>query len=308
MFAENGGTGRSRTGLLRRDKALIPLPSSSVPKCAASGHGDAIGSSRYLLLHKMVCADGLEPPTSATRSACAYFGRALSLSYAHIKWWGLLVMLQLPTSSIIDGRSFTDSLLDQSPAPQSLALRCCLRYFHCAMWETSIAFWIGREMNIVSDESWINRGKPEVHRIPNFGHIDSKLLRGGQPKGPGSFAALAALQVKTVISFRLEGDTPEREPEDVRRLGMAYINIGLNAANEALPQKSLIEHVLKEIEASPGRVFVHCQYGCERTGLICACWRIRKCGWTPEQALIEADEYGMSEYFKVMRTFILGFK
>ena len=48
------------------------------------------------------------------------------------------------------------------------------------------------------------------------------------------------------------------------------------------------------IETGTDPVFVHCQHGADRTGIIIACYRIRHNKWTSKQALLEAKKYGMS--------------
>jgi protein tyrosine/serine phosphatase len=42
-----------------------------------------------------------------------------------------------------------------------------------------------------------------------------------------------------------------------------------------------------QILMDPNRtpVFVHCQHGADRTGLICAAYRLVICGWTKEEAI-----------------------
>jgi len=39
-------------------------------------------------------------------------------------------------------------------------------------------------------------------------------------------------------------------------------------------------------------VFVHCQYGSDRTGLMCVAYRVVVCGWTKEEAVKEMTEGG----------------
>ena len=39
-------------------------------------------------------------------------------------------------------------------------------------------------------------------------------------------------------------------------------------------------------------MFVHCQHGSDRTGTMCALYRIAVCGWTKEDALKEMQEGG----------------
>ena len=55
-------------------------------------------------------------------------------------------------------------------------------------------------------------------------------------------------------------------------------------------------------------MFIHCLHGCDRTGTIIACYRIQHDGWTSEQALREADQYGMSQWEVGMRNYIKDFE
>lgn len=152
------------------------------------------------------------------------------------------------------------------------------------------------------------RGKPEMYGIPNFGYIAPKIYRGAQPKWKDSFKYLADLGVKRVICLRFEDDTPAGEAVLVIQNGIDFFNVGFSPLLSSAPISEKVEKVLKIVDELPGKVFIHCQFGCERTGLISACWRIRKDGWTNEAALKEADGYGMSEYFEKLRQFILNFK
>ncbi|MBO0722086.1 MAG: dual specificity protein phosphatase family protein, partial [Blastocatellia bacterium] len=60
-------------------------------------------------------------------------------------------------------------------------------------------------------------------------------------------------------------------------------------------------------------VFVHCRRGSDRTGVIIALYRIKQDGWTAEQAIKEANLYGMgfiqfrkrqyiNDYYKSLQT------
>ena len=65
--------------------------------------------------------------------------------------------------------------------------------------------------------------------------------------------------------------------------------------------------VLALIDASPGPVFIHCQHGCDRTGTIVACYRMKHDQWTFEKAIAEANHYGLSMFERGMKRFIQDF-
>jgi len=70
-----------------------------------------------------------------------------------------------------------------------------------------------------------HKSKVEI-RIKNFGQMDERFFRGGQPK-ERDYKALADLGIKTVIDLR---DDPKRyEKPLVESLGMKYVNIPMIA-------------------------------------------------------------------------------
>ncbi len=121
--------------------------------------------------------------------------------------------------------------------------------------------------------------------LENFHRVTTNLYRGAQPTTEGA-AQLKAMGVKTVINLRafhsdkdklagtgLKGERFHTEPwhaetEDVVR----FLKIVTDTNN--LP------------------IFVHCQRGADRTGVMCAMYRITVCGWTKEEAIKEMTKGG----------------
>ena len=64
-------------------------------------------------------------------------------------------------------------------------------------------------------------------------------------------------------------------------------------SDAATPPADVFERFLTLV-AEPTRrpVLVHCEQGFHRTGILCAAYRIRACGWALEQALEEMRAYG----------------
>jgi len=141
--------------------------------------------------------------------------------------------------------------------------------------------------------------------IENFDMVDDKLYRGAQPNAVG-IAALKTLGVTTVINFRSVKDSWSEEEGYAREAGMDYINYPLNAV--AAPSYDEIERILEAIKHSSGPVFIHCQFGCDRTGTVVACYRIRVRKENPTVALQDAEQHGMSAWEVGMKNFIRNFK
>jgi len=148
------------------------------------------------------------------------------------------------------------------------------------------------------------RGLPAQEGIGNFGLISEKLYRGAQPDESG-VKNLQRLGVKLIINLRMPGDHWDHEAEAARACGITFTNVPMKGLSR--PTETQVKTVLALIESSPGPVFVHCEHGCDRTGTIIACYRIRHDQWTSAAALAEAQRYGLSKWERGMRRYVLEF-
>jgi protein tyrosine/serine phosphatase len=132
---------------------------------------------------------------------------------------------------------------------------------------------------------------PRVH-IDNFGRISNTYYRGAQPDARG-FAELAALGVKTVIDLTSNGRANEQSM--VEHAGMRFYRIPLTTS--AWPSDSAINLFLK-LAADPADqpVFVHCQGGRHRTGVMTAVYRMNYDRWTADQAYTEMKQYRFDRF------------
>ena len=127
--------------------------------------------------------------------------------------------------------------------------------------------------------------------LPRFQQVSERLFRGGQPRD-GGISKLRELGITTVINLRGASDRTRAEEAEVRALGLNYFNVGL--PNWARPQDSRVARILEVINAPEnGRVFVHCKDGVDRTGMIVAIYRMMHDRWSTDQALAEAERFGM---------------
>jgi protein tyrosine/serine phosphatase len=123
--------------------------------------------------------------------------------------------------------------------------------------------------------------------IKNFGQMDDRFFRGGQPK-ENDYRQLAALGIKTVVDLR---DDPESyEKQNVEALGMKYVNIAMS--DKDYPESAKIEQFLKLIDdPSTGKFYVHCAGGRHRTGVMGAVYRLNHYNWNYDQAYAEMKKY-----------------
>ncbi len=124
-------------------------------------------------------------------------------------------------------------------------------------------------------------------RIDNFGRISNTYFRGAQPKG-SDYADLAGIGVKTVIDLTKDGD--RNEPAAVQRAGMRFFRIPMTTHN--VPTGAELARFLQIVDDPANQpVYVHCQGGRHRTGVMTAVFRMTNDGWSPDRAFAEMKQY-----------------
>ena len=123
--------------------------------------------------------------------------------------------------------------------------------------------------------------------IKNFGQMDDRFFRGGQPKEK-EYQELAALGIKTVIDLR--DDPQSYEKTNVEALGMRYVNIAMS--DKDYPSAAKIQEFLKLVDdPATGKFYVHCAGGRHRTGVMGAVYRFNHYGWDFDQVYAEMKKY-----------------
>ena len=130
-------------------------------------------------------------------------------------------------------------------------------------------------------------GKLASVRINNFGQINDNYFRGAQP-GDRDYGTLAAIGVKTVIDLTRDGR--ENEASLVQRAGMKFYRIPMTTSDR--PSDAAVSQFLKLVNDPANQpVYVHCQGGRHRTGVMTAVYRMTQHGWTADRAYAEMKEY-----------------
>ena len=133
--------------------------------------------------------------------------------------------------------------------------------------------------------------------LKNFHKIDDKVYRSAQPDKKG-FQELKALGIRTVLSFR-----DHHSDDDGKDLGLNLFRVKMEAGDIAT--EKVIE-ALRIIRNSEGPVLIHCWHGSDRTGLICALYRIVFQGWSKDEAIDELMHggYGYHSLYRNIPEFI----
>lgn len=123
--------------------------------------------------------------------------------------------------------------------------------------------------------------------VSNFAKVTPDLYRGGQPK-PVGYANLKKMGVDIVVDLRLSGKGTERR--NVEQAGMTYVAIPWHCL---FPKDKDFAKFLAVLRGNKGKkVFVHCRYGDDRTGMMIAAYRMAFEGWTSKEARKEMDKFG----------------
>jgi len=138
-----------------------------------------------------------------------------------------------------------------------------------------------QEPAAVRQASW---AVPITHPpLTNLYQITPGLYRGAQPTSEG-FAELEKMGIRTVVNLRgMHGDSGLLE-----RTGLVYRHITFQTWH---PEDEDIIEFLR-IVAKPANqpLFFHCHHGSDRTGTMCAVYRLVVQGWSKDDAIREMTE------------------
>jgi protein tyrosine/serine phosphatase len=134
-----------------------------------------------------------------------------------------------------------------------------------------------------SSRGWAVRiekaGLPNLHRVSN------DLYGGGQPTAEG-FRQLKAMGVKTVISLRFF----HSDRDKIAGTDLAYEEVPMNVWHAEDEDAVRFLKLLADRNCAP--FYFYCHLGSDRSGLMCAIYRIVIQGWTKDEAIAEMTQGG----------------
>lgn len=121
--------------------------------------------------------------------------------------------------------------------------------------------------------------------VPNLFKVSETLYRSAQPDSQG-MKNLRQLGIKTVVNLR----SFHTDQDDFGKTGLAGEHIYMVAWH---PEKEEAVRFLKIVSDSARTpALVHCQHGSDRTGTMCAIYRMAVQGWSKEEAVREMTQGG----------------
>jgi len=135
---------------------------------------------------------------------------------------------------------------------------------------------------VFSHEWAVSIEKPGLR---NLHRISEDLYGGGQPTAEG-FRELKAMGVKTVISLRFF----HRNRKEIVGTDLVYEEVPMNVWHAEDEDAARFLKLLADRNRAP--FYFYCHLGADRTGLMCAVYRIVIQGWTKDEAIAEMTRGG----------------
>ena len=142
----------------------------------------------------------------------------------------------------------------------------------------------------LAEESNTNRPAPwaqpiRVAGVPNLHKVSDFLYRSAQPTAEG-MRNLKQKGIETVVNLR----SFHSDRKEIGNTDLGYEHIYMKAWHPEVKEVVRFLQIVNTPKRTP--VLVHCQHGADRTGTMCALYRIAVQGWTKEDAIREMTDGG----------------
>jgi len=121
--------------------------------------------------------------------------------------------------------------------------------------------------------------------VPNLHKVSDTLYRNAQPSAEG-MKNLKAIGIETVVNLR----SFHSDRDEIEGTGLAYEHIYMKTWHPEEKEAVRFLQIVTNLRRTP--VLVHCQHGADRTGAMCAIYRVAVQGWEGEEALKEMTDGG----------------
>ena len=125
----------------------------------------------------------------------------------------------------------------------------------------------------------------QLEGVPNLHKVSDTLYRSAQPTAEG-MRNLKTMGIETIINLRSFHSDRDR----IKGTGLGYEHIYMKAWHPEEEDAVRFLQIVTNLKRTP--VLVHCQHGADRTGAMCAIYRVVVEGWSKEEALKEMTEGG----------------
>lgn len=120
---------------------------------------------------------------------------------------------------------------------------------------------------------------------PNLHQVASNLYRSAQPNAEG-MKNLEKLGIRTVVNLRAH----HSDADEMKKTQLKGVSIQIDTWK--LSEDHVVQFLQIATDTNRAPVLVHCQHGADRTGTMCAMYRMAVQGWSREAAIREMTEGG----------------
>jgi protein tyrosine phosphatase (PTP) superfamily phosphohydrolase (DUF442 family) len=125
----------------------------------------------------------------------------------------------------------------------------------------------------------------QMKGVLNLHRVSDTLYRSAQPSAEG-MRNLKAMGIETIVNLR----SFHSDRDEIGDTGLAYEHIYMKAWHPEEEEAVRFLQIVTDPKRTP--VLVHCQHGADRTGAMCALYRVGVQGWSKEEALKEMTQGG----------------
>jgi len=138
-----------------------------------------------------------------------------------------------------------------------------------------------------------------VEGVPNLHRVSPGLYRSAQPTAEG-LKRMETMGVKTVVSLRAF----HSDREMLSGTSMKYERISVKSWH--IEKEDALRFLKIVTDPANQPVLVHCLHGADRTGTMCAVYRMAVEGWSKEDAIKELTDggYGFHEVWENMKKWL----
>jgi protein tyrosine/serine phosphatase len=141
--------------------------------------------------------------------------------------------------------------------------------------------------------------KTDPPGLPNFHQVTANIYRGAAPTKAG-LKLLKTMKIHTIIDLRISPGPVKEEKKFAESIGFTWLNIPMG--REAPTQRRVDTFLATLAKSQKEPVFVHCQYGADRTGCMIGIYRVQVQGWSFTQAWTEMRKYGFKPFLSELKS------
>lgn len=142
------------------------------------------------------------------------------------------------------------------------------------------------KVSVSSSEKQYTWAQPvELEGVGNFHKVNNAFYRGAQPTQKG-MKNLKELGIKTIVNLRWS----HCDSDEIGSINFNYVQIPMKPSRAK--ERDVVRFLKVVSDSNMQPVFVHCHRGADRTGLMCAMYRVVIEEWPKEEAIEEMTKGG----------------